>query len=130
MIDLQKKRESARANYKKNRDRHYAYQRKWAKENPEKHAISVRKCWLKKMYGITLEQYDAMYRAQNGVCAICHGINLNGTRLCVDHSHDTKKVRSLLCRKCNSFLGYIRENKEVGIRMSEYLERHENSRIA
>lgn len=119
-------REKAKNYYKNNREKCYASARKWAKNNPEKLAATIRAIWLKRAYGITVEQYEDMYRAQNGVCAICHGVNLNGTRLCVDHNHDTKKVRDLLCRKCNSFLGYIREDKEVGRRMSEYLEKHEN----
>lgn len=58
-----------------------------------------------KVYNLTLEQYDQMFEDQNGVCAICGGINYGGRRLVVDHDHKTGKVRGLLCHHCNMCLG-------------------------
>ena len=75
-----------------------------AKTNP-----SQRMKHLKK-YGLTLEQYEAMHNAQNGVCAICGKPNQNNRILCVDHDHKTGKVRKLLCTSCNSKLGIYEEN--------------------
>ncbi|MCK5614402.1 endonuclease VII domain-containing protein [Candidatus Pacearchaeota archaeon] len=77
---------------------------------------------LKSNYGITLEQYDKMIEDQNGVCAICGGINTNGQRLCVDHDHKTGKVRKLLCHRCNSSLGWVREDITVLRLMVKYLD--------
>jgi hypothetical protein len=65
---------------------------------------------LKRTYGLTLEQYDEMFESQNGVCAICGGVNINGKRLCVDHNHKTNKVRGLLCHSCNFFIGNSKES--------------------
>lgn len=62
-----------------------------------------RRSWLKQRYGITPEQYDAMHAGQNGRCAICE-IEAD---LQVDHSHETGKVRGLLCHKCNKALGLM-----------------------
>lgn len=64
---------------------------------------------LERRYGITLKQYDEMLEQQNGVCTICGGINSDGRRLCVDHSHKTNKVRGLLCNNCNRKLGIVED---------------------
>lgn len=66
--------------------------------------------WYKKTYGITIEAYEAMYAAQNGLCAICNGKNAK-RRLAVDHEHATGQVRGLLCNRCNQMLWEIEPNK-------------------
>lgn len=64
-----------------------------------------RRWHLKSRYGITPEQVDEMREAQNGQCAICD-INLASLkRVHIDHCHDTKRVRGLLCHRCNIRLG-------------------------
>jgi len=57
------------------------------------------------VYGITLEIYNQMLKAQGGVCAICHKEDSKGNHLSVDHDHSTGKVRGLLCGRCNLALG-------------------------
>ena len=64
---------------------------------------------LKYDYGITVEQYDAMLKKQNHVCAICNTFP-PGKRLAVDHNHETGKIRGLLCANCNAGLGWFKEN--------------------
>ncbi len=61
---------------------------------------------LRYTYGITVEDYNAMFIEQRGRCAICgkHQSSLNRV-LCVDHNHDTGKVRALLCNGCNTLVG-------------------------
>lgn len=69
---------------------------------------------LKERYGMTLEQYDSILSSQGGKCAICSYIpNENGEVLAIDHDHSTGKIRGLLCRSCNSGLGYFKDNTEV-----------------
>ena len=63
-----------------------------------------RKHILKKLYGLTLESFDEMLKAQGGVCAICKQTDKTGKFL-VDHDHETGKVRGLLCRRCNHIIG-------------------------
>lgn len=73
---------------------------------------------LKHLYGITIEQYEHMYLNQKGRCAICFK---NMDKLHVDHCHDTKKVRGLLCGNCNRGLGLFKDNFYYLDRASEYL---------
>ncbi len=82
---------------------------------------------LKSKYGLTLEEYDQMLIAQNGVCAICRGPEVaedkNGfvKRLSVDHNHKTGKVRGLLCWKCNTMIGFAKDNPDVLAEATAYL---------
>lgn len=71
-------------------------------------------------YGITVDQYTAMEVAQNFCCAICN----QELPLSIDHNHLTGKVRQLLCKKCNTMLGYAREDPEILRAGAEYLEAH------
>lgn len=63
---------------------------------------------LKKNYGINFEEYKKMFDEQNGCCAICgqHQSKLKFA-LAVDHNHQTKKIRGLLCGKCNTGIGNL-----------------------
>lgn len=67
---------------------------------------------IKREYGITLEEYNIMLVKQNGVCAICFKPENPKVckRLSIDHDHETGKVRGLLCRKCNSLLGFVNDS--------------------
>jgi hypothetical protein len=82
-----------------------------------------RKKSLKKRFNMTLEQYDSMSRQQEDVCAVCGGVNKDGRRLCVDHSHKTGKVRGLLCTVCNWRLGII-EDEGMMQSLCSYLKRY------
>jgi hypothetical protein len=72
-------------------------------------------------YGITTDDYLVMLEAQNGVCVICQREDALGTRLCVDHCHETGRVRGLLCRKCNQTLGAHNDDPGWFAAASEYL---------
>jgi hypothetical protein len=70
---------------------------------------------LKVKYGMTFEEYEALLKAQNGVCAVCQRpetvvLKKQVIRLAVDHSHSTGKVRGLLCRNCNAALGFLNDD--------------------
>lgn len=62
-----------------------------------------------KKYGIknmTYERYEEMLIQQDNCCKIC-GIHKSKIKrnLAVDHDHTTGKIRGLLCKRCNYFLG-------------------------
>jgi len=72
---------------------------------------------MKKAYGIELEEYEEMAKAQKGRCAICGGEGFElvpGQRslLVIDHCHTTGKVRGLLCHNCNRGLGLFKDSVE------------------
>lgn len=84
---------------------------------------------LKRSYNITLEEYEELSKLQEYKCAIClreeTSLNSNRTKilpLAVDHDHSTKKVRGLLCSKCNQALGLLKEDIEIVKRLIKYLE--------
>jgi hypothetical protein len=88
--------------------------------------LSHRATNLKKLYGITIEDYDELYNKQNGLCAICGGEGiaareLDRVLLHVDHCHETGKVRGLLCRRCNHGIALLGDNVEGLERALKYL---------
>jgi hypothetical protein len=60
------------------------------------------------IYGISLEQYEAMVARQGGLCAICK--EKPEKSLCVDHCHTSGRVRGLLCNNCNCMLGFAQND--------------------
>jgi hypothetical protein len=117
-----------------NRDR----VRQWQLENPERYKAKQReyvesgqkKFWsrryhLKRKYGMTLADYDRIFQAQNGVCAICFEPRPDERTLHVDHDHETDVIRGLLCFRCNNALGDFREEYELFQRAADYLDRDE-----
>jgi hypothetical protein len=76
---------------------------------------------LKQVYGLSVEDYDAMLERQGGVCAICK--RKPERPLFVDHCHATGKVRGLLCHGCNSALGFMCDDPRVTAAATEYLLR-------
>lgn len=75
---------------------------------------------LKRRYGITAEESDAMLEAQGGLCGICR----TAPAAHVDHDHDTGEVRELLCFNCNGGLGQFKDDPEVLRAAADYVERH------
>jgi hypothetical protein len=78
---------------------------------------------LANKYQMTLEQYDDMELQQKGCCAIC-GRREGHRKLAVDHDHDTGKVRSLLCTRCNTGLGFFKDSPKLLAYAMVYLEKH------
>ncbi len=76
---------------------------------------------LRRLYGITEEQYDTMLLVSCGTCYLCGEMEPIARRLSVDHDHDTGRVRGLLCNDCNRFLGGIERKPQVLPRLAEYL---------
>jgi hypothetical protein len=77
---------------------------------------------LRRLYGITPEQLQAMKLAQDCKCAIC---GESPKRLCIDHDHATGKVRKLLCIQCNTALSYM-EDTQWFQTATAYLTFHQN----
>ena len=105
------------------RQRRVETTRLWALNNPERYKYSQRNATLRKKYGIGVEEYDALLEKQGGVCAIC-GVNENYSSwyFAVDHDHLTGEVRGLLCNKCNSAIGQLKDDPALIRKALAYLE--------
>ena len=88
-------------------------------------SIVKREQALKRMYGITQQDYDRMIIEQNYQCAICKTIDPGGRHtsnyFAVDHCHTTNKIRGVLCNNCNTALGLVGDNINTLQTMIEYL---------
>ena len=94
------------------------------KTNPAELAIKDREINLKRMYGMSILEWEAKSESQKGVCAICSGTCVSGRRLSVDHNHTTGKIRDLLCGNCNHGLGKFLDNPELLLKAVDYLRKH------
>lgn len=115
--------------YLKSRDRHIENMKKYRKKNKKK-IQEYKKEYRKKnprnytkeeslrRYGITYEQRQQMEKNQKGRCAICK----KKKSLCLDHNHNTGKVRKLLCQKCNTGIGMFDEDIHFLASAIEYLQ--------
>lgn len=102
-----------------NKEKIYKKQSEWVKKNPKKRKSNE----LKSKYGITLEQYEEMLINQNGCCKACKKHKSEFTRiLCVDHCHETGIIRGLLCHRCNSALGMVKDKIETLKSLIDYLK--------
>lgn len=77
--------------------------------------------------GCSSELYNKLLESQGGKCGICKAVQGHkskfGTacRLAVDHSHQTKKVRGLLCNSCNRGLGLFQDSANLLRAAADYL---------
>lgn len=92
----------------------------WRQRNPEK-------CFghkLKHLFGISIENYNALAAKQGNRCGICRTDKPGGRcrYWCVDHDHQTGVVRGLLCGRCNSGIAALGDSAEGVKRALSYLE--------
>ena len=121
VMNKEKVKESSRRWHQENPKKARDKTRTWNQRNPEK----LRAGLLRRQYGLTLEDYDALAAAQGRVCAICRKPELSSRRLHVDHDHTTRKVRGLLCGNCNRMLGLAKDKPEILRAAIEYLLRRQ-----
>jgi hypothetical protein len=110
-----------------NRDKRNAYVRQRYATDPEFRAKQkassskyehARTC---KRYGISVAEFDAMLAHQRGACGICERPFQSTPH--IDHCHVTRRVRGLLCNKCNLGLGYYDDDPTFLRNAARYLER-------
>lgn len=76
-------------------------------------------------HGVSAHTYEFLMRSQDGKCADCERpfANLESPP-CVDHDHDTGRVRALLCNACNLRIGMAHHSVDELIRDVIYLLKH------
>lgn len=120
----EKVKESSRKWVKANPKKAKEIFRRWGKAHPERMKELVRKHTLKKLYGLTPAEYDRMFKAQGGVCAICGEPECTQKNLPIDHNHTTGKTRELVCSRCNIAIGMIDDDPVKAQKMAAYLTKH------
>ena len=102
------------------REAHAAWKRRYRRMDPSYN----RRAHLKKKFGITIEQHQELFASQGLLCAIC-GTDDPGAKQGwhTDHSHETGKVRGILCHHCNIAIGMARDNPSLLREMADYVER-------
>lgn len=75
-------------------------------------------------YGLTVEQYEAIFESQESACAICHSPDPRGDHWHVDHDHNTGRVRGVLCARCNVGIGHFGEDPERLLAAIHYLRQN------
>lgn len=90
----------------------------YRRNNPEKAKNTHWKGRIKRLYGITEEEYNNLLQKQNNTCAICNKVEISKyegilRKLSVDHDHITGKVRGLLCDNCNRGIGHLQEDVDI-----------------
>jgi hypothetical protein len=75
-------------------------------------------------YGLSVPQYVAMVARQNGICAVCLKVPDKKGRmgLCIDHDHRRRKLRSLLCGRCNLGVGNFKDDSAAMRRAADYVD--------
>jgi len=73
-------------------------------------------------YDLTEEEYVSLGTLQQGRCAICGNLPVEGEKLMVDHDHETGEVRGLLCRKCNTGLGFFNDDTQLLLTAVGYIK--------
>lgn len=104
----------------------------YRKEYRQKFPDVVKDSDLRKDFGISLIEYNAMFAAQDGKCAICirpetatrHGKLI---ALSVDHNHETNQIRGLLCQDCNLMIGKAHEKLSTLSAAIDYLTTYSKS---
>jgi hypothetical protein len=106
----------------------------WRLANPEKvkeHRVKNRQKNYRqevvRKYGVDFTWFDKKFEEQNQSCAVCkkqlEWTDKQNTPH-VDHCHESRKVRGILCNRCNTVLGLCFDDKELFKNLIGYLECH------
>ena len=76
---------------------------------------------LKVRYNITEDELDLMLEFYEHKCAICES-EIQGSAVYIDHCHNTNAIRGALCKKCNSAIGYLKDDIYILERAVRYLK--------
>ena len=108
--------------YRLNREKILARSKLWRKKNPDKvrkyqsdleKYKMVKRCYR---HSITKDIFKEMIKQCNNRCSIC-GILFTMEKQSnsphIDHDHKTKRVRGILCSKCNTAIGFFNDDISV-----------------
>jgi len=109
--------------YKKNPEYNRDKSRVWRLANPEKVKATKEKrkfrdylTACRRKYNIEPTDFIALLNKQEKRCAICRcslDYQTKDNKPHLDHCHKTLAIRGLLCRRCNSVLGYVKDDISI-----------------
>jgi hypothetical protein len=100
---------------------HRAERNEYARTKYRENAPLRRLQAASRKYGIALNDLAALRDAQFNRCEICSVEFDTRTSPCVDHDHDTGKVRGLLCKHCNFAIGHLHNSPRNAMSAAVYL---------
>lgn len=95
--------------------------REYYRKNPEKQRARV----IKRLYGLTEDDYRELLDNTMGICPICKEEFADDT-VCVDHDHKTGRIRGIICHRCNLSLGRFDDNIRLILNAIRYLRKGKN----
>jgi hypothetical protein len=114
---------STNRNKKLSKEERKAIQKKYYQKYPEKYDEHK---YLSRTYkmGIKLsyKDYKNLVDKQKNLCAICGEKEKGRKSLAIDHCHKTGKMRKLLCKSCNTGLGFFKDDTKLLERAIIYLQ--------
>ena len=91
---------------------------------PTRHNAMLLRSRIRMYKDFDVSKYCALMTAQRYRCSICQRAFSNSLQPCIDHDHDTERVRGLLCQNCNWALGNLRDNPQAAQAVVRYLMDH------
>lgn len=89
----------------------------------EEQKLKKKDTFIRRLYGIGLEEYQVLFDSQEGKCAACQISQEELPKaLVIDHCHASNKVRGLLCSGCNLALGNVKENIAALLGLAAYIK--------
>lgn len=91
---------------------------------PQERVVKAREAQRLKNYGVSRYDFTEMMARQKCRCAICRTSLVPDSKdVHVDHDHQTKKVRGLLCQRCNLAIGLFRDSPKIMNAAIRYLRK-------
>lgn len=78
---------------------------------------------IKSLYGLSKDGFMALLDLQEKRCAVCR---CDIVKPDVDHCHECRSVRGLLCHRCNVLCGHLENNRSILEAALGYLGKHQH----
>jgi hypothetical protein len=95
-----------------------------SEESRKKNNERLRRWNRFKTSGFTQEDYDSKLEEQDGKCAICGTTDSGSMAFHADHDHKTGQKRGILCHKCNTGLGLLKDDVDILCSAINYLNHY------
>lgn len=102
------------------------YMQDWAKRDPQRAVMVHKRAQVRKVFDISLEDYNARLALQQNLCALCkesfEGRGAKRLAPCLDHSHQDGSLRKFIHNRCNRAIGFFNDDPRLLRMAAEYLE--------